>query len=60
MIDTHPEAQLFEVEHAGHAPALMSAPEIERVRNFLAPAGAERDAPRRRPAPPARRGARAA
>lgn len=60
MIDTHPDAQLFEVEGAGHAPALMSAAEIARVRDFLAPPGAECSAPPRHPSTPARRGQRAA
>jgi len=60
MVDTHPDARLFEVEGAGHAPALMSAEEIARVRNFLVPAGAERSARPRHRSTPARRGQRAA
>jgi pimeloyl-ACP methyl ester carboxylesterase len=44
MVETHPEAKLLEIEGAGHAPALMSATEIEPIRNFLAPAAAERSA----------------
>jgi hypothetical protein len=38
----------------------MSAAEIERVRNFLAPASAERTASRRHSSARAQRGARAA
>lgn len=60
MVDTHPEAELFEVEGAGHAPALMSPGEIARVRNFLARPASERSAPPRPPSTPARRGERAA
>jgi len=44
MVDTHPEARLVEIEGAGHAPALMTAGEIERIRNFLAGPAAERSA----------------
>jgi pimeloyl-ACP methyl ester carboxylesterase len=50
MLDAHPEARLVEIEGAGHAPALMSAREIEAVRNFLAPGGSERLARRGRSA----------
>jgi pimeloyl-ACP methyl ester carboxylesterase len=41
MLETRPDAELVEVPGAGHAPALMSAGEIERIRNFLVPRGAE-------------------
>jgi len=57
MVETHPDAELFEVEGAGHAPALMSAAEIARVRNFLAAPASESSAGPRHPSPPARRGA---
>ena len=60
MVDTHPDAQLFEVEGAGHAPALMSEPEIARVRNFLLPSASERSARARHSSATARRGQRAA
>lgn len=59
MVDTHPEARLLEIEGAGHAPALMSAREIEPIRNFLAAPVAERSARERR-AGDARRGRPAA
>jgi pimeloyl-ACP methyl ester carboxylesterase len=41
MLEMKPEAELVEVLDAGHAPALMSGPEIELVRNFLAPHDAQ-------------------
>jgi pimeloyl-ACP methyl ester carboxylesterase len=41
MLETQPDAELVEVPGAGHAPALMSAPEIELVRNFLGRRAAE-------------------
>lgn len=60
MIETHPEAQLLEIEGAGHAPALMSDREIAQVGNFLAAGAAERSAKARRPAARAARGGRPA
>jgi pimeloyl-ACP methyl ester carboxylesterase len=60
MVETHPEAQLFEIEGAGHAPALMSELEIKCIGNFLAAGAAERSAKPRHPAARSARGGRAA
>jgi len=60
MVDTHPEARLLEIEGAGHAPALMSAAEIDPIRNFLAARGAESTAREAREPRETRRGRPAA
>lgn len=58
MLASKPQAELVEIAGAGHAPALMSAPEISAVREFLGLAieAAPKRAPRS-PQPVARRGA---
>lgn len=46
MLDVKPAAQLIEIPGCGHAPALMSAPQIALARNFLRAPAAQAPWPR--------------
>jgi len=49
MVDAKPGTELVEIDGAGHAPALMAAPEIATVRAFVERAGGARELAREQP-----------